>query len=524
MDALEGVRELLPIWVRSGALALGVLPFAASFLATAFGVAASLVGTPGPEGAHWTERARALAPARFVATVAVLAAPALAGVLVAYRENLLLVIPTSVAVLVAAVSAHAGGGVAVHALLRRRSGERLGWFASVRGGIASLLILAPHLVVLVVIAGSVDGDASVANVLAAALGIAAFACACCYAGVPLARWLGVARPNAPRLRAAVERAAARAGVVPRALRTLELPLANAWALPAPRWLVFTQRCVDGLDDAQLEAIAGHELGHLSEPRGVVRVRVAALFALLPVAFLPEAVRAIGPIQALLAACALLAAVAFPVRRLQRRMEERADGVAHRHQAEPGAFANALERLYELNLAPAVSQQRRATHPDLYDRLLAAGVEPGYPRPAPPSRMRLATGIACMAFAFATLGLLLAHPQLALGGLVPDVERNLVTSIAMTGGSRRDLMGLASVYAADRRETAAFAVADGLVAHRPGDHDALALRSALLAQAGSCADAGAELVRALDAAGQRQSPWVNWAAITVESCGRETGNP
>lgn len=130
----------------------------------------------------------------------------------------------------------------------------------------------------------------------------------------------------------------------------------------------------------------------------------------------------------------------------------------------------------------------------------------------------------MAFAFASIGLLLLEPQLALGGLVPDVERNLLTSLAITGGSRRDLMGLASVYAADGRETAAFAVADALVARGPGDPDALALRAALLAQGGSCADAGAELARALDAAGRQQSPWVNWAAMTVESCGQETPSP
>jgi hypothetical protein len=47
------------------------------------------------------------------------------------------------------------------------------------------------------------------------------------------------------------------------------------------------------------------------------------------------------------------------------------------------YAQALERLYEINQTPAV-MPRRATkiHPDLYDRMIAAGVTPDYPKPAP----------------------------------------------------------------------------------------------------------------------------------------------
>ena len=71
---------------------------------------------------------------------------------------------------------------------------------------------------------------------------------------------------------------------------------------------------------------------------------------------------------------------------------------------------------------------------------------------------------------------------------------------------------------------ATAFANGLVAHRPCDPDALALRAALLAQGGSCADAAAELARSRNAAAGRQSPWIDWAAITLESCGEETELP
>ena len=72
-----------------------------------------------------------------------------------------------------------------------------------------------------------------------------------------------------------------------------------------------------------------------------------------------------------------------VRRLGRRMEIRADAVALEHQGEAGIYARALGRLYEQNQMPAVMPERRQVHPHLYDRLLAAGVTPDYPRPAAP---------------------------------------------------------------------------------------------------------------------------------------------
>jgi hypothetical protein len=42
----------------------------------------------------------------------------------------------------------------------------------------------------------------------------------------------------------------------------------------------------------------------------------------------------------------------------------------------------LARVYEDNLIPAVLPQTGRSHPDLYERLLAAGVQPDFPRPKP----------------------------------------------------------------------------------------------------------------------------------------------
>ena len=49
--------------------------------------------------------------------------------------------------------------------------------------------------------------------------------------------------------------------------------------------------------------------------------------------------------------------------------------------DPGGYAQALERIYEANLVPATLAQR-TTHPDLYDRMVQAGVTPRFPAPLP----------------------------------------------------------------------------------------------------------------------------------------------
>jgi hypothetical protein len=73
--------------------------------------------------------------------------------------------------------------------------------------------------------------------------------------------------------------------------------------------------------------------------------------------------------------------------VSRRYEVAADQHAHQHERaeERGTYARVLERLYEENLSPAVMPGKRAPHPHLYDRMVAAGVTPTYERPLPPPR-------------------------------------------------------------------------------------------------------------------------------------------
>jgi hypothetical protein len=77
-----------------------------------------------------------------------------------------------------------------------------------------------------------------------------------------------------------------------------------------------------------------------------------------------------------------------VKWLSQRMEKRADELALKEQINEGVYARALEKLYRENLSPAVNVNNRQTHPHLYDRMIAAGITPDFPRPARPKRLTL----------------------------------------------------------------------------------------------------------------------------------------
>jgi hypothetical protein len=129
----------------------------------------------------------------------------------------------------------------------------------------------------------------------------------------------------------------------------------------------------------------HELAHLNEPTAVAVLR---MFSGLQFLVVVVAVRpVIGDFGYSGVTGMLLAALVIRkiTRRVARRMELRADVAGRAHQVEEGTYAHALERLYEANLTPVVMLGKRRPHPHLYDRLVAAGLTPSYPRPDPPSR-------------------------------------------------------------------------------------------------------------------------------------------
>jgi Zn-dependent protease with chaperone function len=203
-------------------------------------------------------------------------------------------------------------------------------------------------------------------------------------GIRLMRWLQLLKPAPERLQALVREMSQKMGVPVRATWVLPTHLSNAVALPLTGQLIFTEKLLSTHPDAEIKAICAHELGHLNEPRKVIFVRALVALALFPLVF-------INPMNSLTGVANGFLLILIPVlilflvgMRVSRRMEKRADKIAiESEHINPEVYARALERLYQTNQMPAVMPRRsNKIHPDLYDRMLAAGVTPDFPKPAP----------------------------------------------------------------------------------------------------------------------------------------------
>ncbi|MFO0891578.1 MAG: M48 family metalloprotease [Isosphaeraceae bacterium] len=217
------------------------------------------------------------------------------------------------------------------------------------------------------------------------------------------RLLRVIRPAPQRVRAVAERAASEAGVPLRGVEQVALPLANAFAFILDRKIGFTDAAAAVLDDEELAAVCAHELAHLAEPRPVQWARVSQSFLLgFFLAMLAGATKPLlgsyglmGLCLGWLVGCVVLIVGLRLLQRLILKMEHLADARGVGSQAAPGVYARALEKIHRTSLIPAVMPSKRLTHPHLYDRIIEAGVQPDYPRPAPPGRWASLGGFACL---------------------------------------------------------------------------------------------------------------------------------
>lgn len=194
--------------------------------------------------------------------------------------------------------------------------------------------------------------------------------------------IGLLQPPPERLSRLVADVSARMSVPIRGVWMVRSSAAQAYALPYTGDLLFTKRLLDICPDGEITAICAHELGHLCESKFARAGRLLGGFIYLPWAFVPPLRYALGD-WALLILCALSWMALIFTRKHSRRLEARADAMATAQAEDAGTYARALSRLYEANLLPAVMAKRKArTHPDLYDRLVAVGVQPEYSRPKP----------------------------------------------------------------------------------------------------------------------------------------------
>jgi Zn-dependent protease with chaperone function len=226
----------------------------------------------------------------------------------------------------------------------------------------------------------------------------------------LLRWAGIIRPASDRLRAIVATIAERMDVRPKRVEEIALPMANALAFVFQSRMGVTDAALAVLNDEELSLLCAHELAHLGEPR---RVRVSRFLYILiltswicsPALFVVLLERAFEfEADLALFAGTLFVSLCGSVFyfRLHHRMEIRADTMALQLENQPGTYARMLEKLYETNGVPVVLRSSGGSHPELYDRMVTAGVPPDYPRPAVPPKGPYYLGIAILAI-FAVAG-------------------------------------------------------------------------------------------------------------------------
>jgi Zn-dependent protease with chaperone function len=195
------------------------------------------------------------------------------------------------------------------------------------------------------------------------------------------QWLQLIAPPPERLLRITRDTAAKMNIPFRNVWLMRSPFALAYALPSSRSLLLTERLLEILDDNEISGVCAHELAHLSEKKSEHLMRHLIWLYFLPWMFLTPALHCLNIAGFfLLLACSLL--IPKIALKISNRLEVRADAIAHANESDPGTYARALAKLYEDNLTPAVNSKKQTTHPHLYDRLLAAGVTPDFPRPVP----------------------------------------------------------------------------------------------------------------------------------------------
>ncbi|MHB1307692.1 MAG: M48 family metallopeptidase, partial [Limisphaerales bacterium] len=188
------------------------------------------------------------------------------------------------------------------------------------------------------------------------------------------RSLGVLQPADPALKELVRSMSTRVGTPVAGVWRLSGPQAQAYALPLTGELWFSGRLLEICTEAEIRAIAAHEIAHLTESRLTVAGRVAAAMVWWPLVFLNPAMASFGlpGFAGLVVLCLTLSRSA---RWASFRLERRADEMAASAQEQDGDYASGLEKLYRENQLPAVNPKGQHTHPSLYDRLTDAGRVP-----------------------------------------------------------------------------------------------------------------------------------------------------
>lgn len=196
------------------------------------------------------------------------------------------------------------------------------------------------------------------------------------------RWIKHIRPADERLQRIVAAVSMQAGIAMPKLSQMAGHHAQAFAFVTTRELIFTDRLLELCSDEEIAAVCTHEVAHLGESKTVLAGRLLGGLYTVPFIFMSPLTTAVGALGLILPFVLMALLIQF-TKWLSLRMEKRADQIATARQLDEGVYARALEKIYEFNCLPAVNTNDRQTHPHLYDRMIAAGITPSFPRPAKP---------------------------------------------------------------------------------------------------------------------------------------------
>lgn len=356
---------------------IGALPLAAG-LAFALNWLA-LIPWRRSRGAHWTEQARLLYPVRAGARSNLWVIP----LVIAFGG--LLYQPETPTLWVFAGVAAAVGALAGTLPMDRETIPRIPFPDLAR---QSALFFLMRLLFWLVFAGATIAMPDKFNAKAMVLGVFVLSLWILWAWggfVRVGRILGLFQPAPRHLSEIVAVASARINVPARGAFMARIPMAQAAAFPMTGELMFTQRLLEILKEDEVAAVCAHELGHLTERSCVRWGRMIQAMWFFPYVFLKPILAGLGALS-LFALPIASVCVSRGFLRISRKMELRADQMAVKNEGDEKTYARALLRLYEDNLAPAALEKKSGTHPDLYDRLLAAGMTPDFPRPKPARTM------------------------------------------------------------------------------------------------------------------------------------------
>ena len=329
-------------------------------------------------GEHWTERARILWPARMDMKAAVSLCP-LVALVAAFAVYGTPEMPW--------ITAWAGGlcGALLSTFTFEHAVEprlRFGpWLESLLWGAAIQLVSYGIVIALMITLPRHLGPGDWALLLG---GSAIFIVVKVGLLLPILALFGKPKSLDPRVHDVVMRCQEVFGVKVSRAGVIHTPMANAFAVPLTRDVIVTSRLLEILNDAELDTVMRHEFAHLLEPRRVIVGRCLNAIAWLPVVLIHPSVGWLGPsgpFVVFLAPLFLLKAGA----KLAQRMEVRADNMVLESLGNPADYASALSKLHEANQMPVVMPGQNSVHGHLYDRILATGLTPDYPRPQPPAK-------------------------------------------------------------------------------------------------------------------------------------------